>query len=281
MKNTIRVKKAVIPAAGLGTRWLPITKSVPKEILPVNLKPMIQYAVEEAVKSGIKEILFVIRKDKEIIRDYFTGNTNKLIAERKEIKRLKELRQICRFHFTYQKSPKGLMDAISLGKEFVKNEPFAVLLPDNIMVSRTPCLKQIIRLHADSPQNKKISYVILKQFKGRTGHAEVDIDRVQAELISKTRSEYRINHIKEKKKQAVTLKKGQTGLKIFGRYIFSGDIFDYIKKYRIEYRGEFDDTPIFSRLAEEGKLRGKLYNGLIFDTGNLDGYSEASLHYMK
>ena len=109
------VKKAIIPAGGLGTRWLPITKSIPKELIPINLKPMIQYAVEEAVSSGIKEILIVIRKDKEIIIDYFKGKADKKIINRKELKNLKKITENCKISFTYQKNPTGLMEAISCG----------------------------------------------------------------------------------------------------------------------------------------------------------------------
>ena len=172
------------------------------------------------------------------------------------------------------------MDAINCGKEFVKNEPFAVLLPDNIMVSRIPCLKQLIELYNKNSASR-ISYVIMKEFIGGKDNEEVDMDRVKAHLISKTTNEYQIDCIKGKKKKIEKLKKGQKGLKIFGRYIFSDDVFNYVKRYRVEYRGEFDDTPIFSKLAEEGKLRGKIFNGLIFDTGNIDGYNETIFYFSK
>ena len=274
----MKILKAIIPAGGTGTRMLPITKSIPKELLPINMKPMIQYAVEEAIKSGIKELLIVIRNDKEIIKHYFTGQSNIKLINRKEIKNLNNLIKQCKFHFTYQKEAKGLMDAISLSEDFVKNEPFAVLLPDNIMLSRTPCIKQLID---GFNENDKYSYIILKKFIGGIDDVEVDVGCMESELISKTKNVYQINKIKKKKKNLIKLNKGETGLKNFGRYIFTEDVFDYIKKFRTECRGEFDDTPILNRLAMEGKLRGKLYNGIIFDTGNKNGFNSATLYFIK
>ncbi len=219
------VKKAIIPAGGLGTRWLPITKSIPKELIPINLKPMIQYAVEEAVSSGIKEILIVIRKDKEIIIDYFKGKADKKIINRKEIKNLKKITENCKISFTYQKNPTGLMDAISCGEAFVKNRPFAVLLPDNIMISRVPCLKQLL---SNFSEKEPYSYIVLKEFTSGKDSGEVDIGGVESELISK--NIYRINHIKRKKKELIKLEKGQTGLKNFGRYVFAEGFFNYDRK---------------------------------------------------
>lgn len=271
----MKIKKAIIPAGGLGTRMLPITKSVPKELLPINMKPMIQYAVEEGVKSGIKEILIIIRKDKDLIKNYFTGKVDKRLLNRREIKNLENLTRECKINFAYQKGAKGLMDAISLGENFVNNEPFAVLLPDNIMVSRIPCIKQLIDLFNEK---EKYSYIILKKFVGKIDPDEVDIGGVECELISK--NIYKITHIKNKKEKIIKLKNGETGLKNFGRYVFKEDVFDYIKKFRTEYRGEFDDTPILNKLASEEKLRGILYNGLIFDTGNISGFNSALLHFM-
>ena len=272
----MKVKKAIIPAGGLGTRMLPITKSVPKELLPINMKPMIQYALEEGVKAGIKEILIIIRKDKDLIKNYLTGKVDKKLLNRKEIKYLEKLTKECKIDFAYQKYAKGLMDAISLGEDFVNNEPFAVLLPDNIMVSRIPCIKQLIDLFSEKD---KYSYIVLKKFVGGIEPGEVDIGGVEYELISK--NIYKITHIKNKKNRKVKLKNGEIGIKNFGRYVFKEDVFDYIKKFRTEYRGEFDDTPILNELASEGRFRGKLYNRLIFDTGNTAGYKKASLYFMN
>lgn len=273
---SMKVKKAIIPAGGLGTRWLPITKSIPKELIPINLKPMIQYVVEEAVNSGIKEILIIINRHKEIIKHYFTGKIDKKLESRREIKNLRHINERCKILFSYQKSPKGLMDAISYGENFVKNEPFAVLLPDNIMISRIPCIKQLIdTFNVDEPY----AYIVLKKFIGGVDTGEVDIGSVSTELLLK--DIYKIKNVKKKKKRIVILKKGEVALKNFGRYIFPRGFFDYIKKHRTEYRGEFDDTPILARLASEGKLLGKLYNGIIFDTGNVEGFSNACLYFIK
>lgn len=273
----MKILKAIIPAGGIGTRMLPVTKSIPKELLPINMKPMIQYAVEEAIKSGIKELLFVIRKDKDIIKHYFASQPNFKLKNRKEIKNLNDLIKKCKFHFAYQKEAKGLMDAISLCKDFVNNEPFAVLLPDNIMISRTPCIKQLIDTFY---KNKKYSYIILKKFTGGIDNVEVDIGCIESELISKTQNVFQIHKIKKKNKNLIILDKGETGLKNFGRYVFTEEVFDYIKYFRTEYRGEFDDTPILNKLAMEGKLRGKLYNGIIFDTGNKNGFNSATRYFI-
>ena len=144
------------------------------------------------------------------------------------------------------------------------------------MISRVPCLKQLL---SNFSEKEPYSYIVLKEFTSGKDSGEVDIGGVESELISK--NIYRINHIKRKKKELIKLEKGQTGLKNFGRYVFAEGFFNYVKKYRVKYRGEFDDTPILDKLATEGKLRGRLYSGMIYDTGNIAGYNEACLHFMN
>ena len=145
----MKVKKAIIPAAGLGTRFLPATKAQPKEMLPIVDKPTIQYIVEEAVASGIEEILIITGRNKRAIEDHFDKSVElemELEASGKEelLKTVRSISNLAEVYYIRQKEPRGLGDAISCAKTFVGNEPFAVMLGDDIVDSPYPCLKQLI-----------------------------------------------------------------------------------------------------------------------------------------
>ena len=145
----MKVKKAIIPAAGLGTRFLPATKAQPKEMLPIVDKPTIQYIVEEAVSSGIEEILIITGKNKKSIEDHFDKSVeleDQLKKNNKTtlLKLVQNISNMVDIYYTRQKEPRGLGHAVSLAKNFVEDEPFAVMLGDDIVDSKTPCLKQLI-----------------------------------------------------------------------------------------------------------------------------------------
>ena len=218
------VKKAVIPAAGLGTRFLPVTKSMPKEMLPIIDKPVIHYVVEEAIASGIDDIIFITGRNKRSIEDYFDEspelemhlsqrNKNELLEMVQEISSLADI------HYIRQKEPKGLGDAILTAEKHIGDEPFAVLLGDDIITNNKPCTKQLI---------EKFQY--LRQ-------SVLAVEEVPSEKVSSygiisgnliDDSLYSLEEIIEKP----AISEAPSNIGTIGRYVFTPDIFDCIKKNR-------------------------------------------------
>lgn len=258
--------KAVIPAAGLGTRFLPATKAQPKEMLPVFNKPTIQYVVEEAVSSGIDDILIITGKGKRSIEDHFDkafeleyflkngGKTDYL----KEVESISELADI---YYVRQKQQKGLGDAISCAKKHIDGEPFAVLLGDTIAQSEIPCTKQLMNVY-----DKYESSVIAIE--------EVPDERVERYGIIKGSkiddSLYRIEDLVEKPK----LKDAPSNLGIIGRYLLTPEIFDYIDEVPPGVGGEIQLTDAL-RLFDESY--GCIFNGKIHDIGNTVDWLKSSI----
>lgn len=258
--------KAVIPAAGLGTRFLPATKAQPKEMLPVFNKPTIQYVVEEAVASGIDDILIITGKGKRSIEDHFDkafeleyflkngGKTDYL----KEVESISELADI---YYVRQKQQRGLGDAISCAKKHIDGDPFAVLLGDTIAQSKIPCTKQLINVY-----DKYQSAVIAIE--------EVPDERVERYgIIDGTKiddSLYRINDLVEKPK----LKDAPSNLGILGRYILTPEIFDYIDEVPPGVGGEIQLTDAL-RLFD--KSYGCIFDGKLHDIGNTVDWLKSSI----
>jgi UTP--glucose-1-phosphate uridylyltransferase len=258
--------KAVIPAAGLGTRFLPATKAQPKEMLPVFNKPTIQYVVEEAVSSGIDDILIITGKGKRSIEDHFDrafeleyflkngGKTDYL----KEVESISELADI---YYVRQKKQKGLGDAISCAKKHIDGEAFAVLLGDTIAQSEVPCTKQLMNVY-----DKYESTVIAIE--------EVPDERVERYGIIKGKkiddSLYKIEDLVEKPK----LKDAPSNLGIIGRYVLAPEIFDYIDEVPPGVGGEIQLTDAL-RLFDESY--GCKFNGKIHDIGNTVDWLKSSI----
>lgn len=258
--------KAVIPAAGLGTRFLPATKAQPKEMLPVFNKPTIQYVVEEAVSSGIDDILIITGKGKRSIEDhfdrafeleYFLQNSGKT-AYLNEIELISEMADI---YYVRQKKQKGLGDAISCAKKHIDGEPFAVLLGDTIAQSEVPCTKQLMNVH-----EKYKSTVIAIE--------EVPDERVERYGIIKGNkiddSLYKIEDLIEKPK----LEDAPSNLGIIGRYILAPEIFDYINEVPPGVGGEIQLTDAL-RLFDESY--GCIFNGKLHDIGNTVDWLKSSI----
>jgi UTP--glucose-1-phosphate uridylyltransferase len=219
----MKIKKAIIPAAGLGTRFLPATKAMPKEMLPIVDKPTIQYIVEEAVASGIEDIIIVTGRGKRAIEDHFDNyfELEQNLFEKGKFDLLDEVQKPSRLvdiHYIRQKEPKGLGHAIWCARKFIGHEPFAVLLGDDIVVSETPCLKQMIDLFHDY----KSSIIGVKQVSdeelSRYGIVEVE------EMSERV---YRANKLFEKPTNDVT----QSNLAIMGRYILTPKIFNTLENH--------------------------------------------------
>ena len=259
------ISKAVIPAAGIGTRMLPVTKVIPKELFPINNKPIIQYSVEEAAEAGIKEICIIISPSKNIIKDYFLKPPDNHIKNDKNILNLSTLLKNVTISFSYQEQPLGLAHAINCAKDFIGDNNFAVLLPDNIYFTETPYIKALI----DSHQNNSVTWIGLTKITG--GDERGFSNCGKCDVVRINQNEYRIQKISEKQKSLLNLKPGEEIYRTLGRYIFKNDFFEYYKELK-PTNNELDEVPIIQKLAEQGKLFGRFLEGAGFDAGNPVGY---------
>lgn len=268
----MKVKKAVIPAAGLGTRMLPVTKSVPKEMLPVGTKPMIQFSVEEAAGCGIDEIYIVINKRKEVIRQYFTDWDEEIIGGGKELGMLKKTAVSCKINFLYQENPRGCGDAILAAKDFVGDEPFAILMPDNISFNdETPPLARIIRTFE---KHEKDTTGIVR-IAGQEARAFGNTGRIDYEEKDDV---YRIKKIYNKGEGNFMLSENEAIIKMVGRAVVLPHFFSYIEKVKQNIKGgDLDDVPAWQLLVKERDALGALLEEGIFDVGNPTGYMSAIL----
>jgi UTP--glucose-1-phosphate uridylyltransferase len=258
--------KAVIPAAGLGTRFLPATKAQPKEMLPVFNKPTIQYVVEEAVASGIDDILIITGKGKRSIEDhfdksfeleYFLKSSGKL-DNLKEIEAISEMADI---YYVRQKKQEGLGDAIRCAKKHVDGDAFAVLLGDTIARSNIPCTKQLLNIY-----NKYESSTIAIE--------KVPDEKVERYGIikgnKKSENLYEIEDLVEKPK----LQDAPSNLAITGRYILAPEIFDHLENVTPGFGGEIQLTDAMRSL---NKIYGHLFEGRIYDIGNTVEWLKSSI----
>lgn len=251
------VKKAIIPAAGYGTRGLPITKVIPKEMFPIGLKPAIHYVVEEAIESGIEQILMIVSKRKNIIVDYFDESLElEAFLERENKQHLIEIVPVPTFPIHYIRQPyaKGLGGAIRLGKAFIGNEPFAVLLPDDIMLSeKEPALKQLI----DQFNTYKKTIIGVKEVEeSKLKHYGV----ISGEEVSK--GIFKIDNIVEKPSETAP-----SNLAVTGRYIFTPEILSILDLKKAPAEGELQLTDAIKELLFREECYGKVVNSRRFDIG--------------
>lgn len=265
------VKKAVIPVAGLGTRFLPMTKSVPKELLPIVDKPAIQYVIEEAVESGIETIILVTSPEKAAVIDYLTHNPKfaKALEKIGKDHLLEDLNAfISRFDVrtAIQKEPKGLGHAVYCARKEVGDEPFVLLLPDMIIVSDPPCSKQLIDVY------------------GRVGHGVIYTEHMPRERLhaygvidieSSVGPLYKIKTLVEKPEPG----KAPSDLIIVGRYLLPPSIFGLLEDTKPGKGGEIQITDALSELAATEGLYAFEHEAKIFDTGDKLGYLKANFYF--
>lgn len=264
-----KVRKAVIPAAGLGTRFLPATKAMPKEMLPIVDKPTIQYIVEEAVASGIEDIIIVTGKNKRAIEDHFDRSVEleELLLSKRKFGLLEEARSISRMahiHYIRQKEPLGLGHAVYCARRFIGDEPFAVLLGDDIVQSKTPCLKQLIDVY----DQHDLSTVAVQDVPWNSVERYGVIDPV---VIGKQL--YQIQAMVEKPKAEAA----PSTLAITGRYILSPKVFEFLELGKVGSGGEIQLT---DALVELNRVEGVLafaFEGRRYDVGEKFGFIEATL----
>ena len=264
----MKVRKAVIPAAGLGTRFLPATKAQPKEMLPVYDKPTIQYVIEESVNSGVDDILIVTGKGKRSIEDHFDRSfelEHHLKTKGKEefLKEIEYISDLADIHFIRQKKQKGLGDAIYCAKKHVGNDPFVVMLGDTITKDTVPCTKQLIDIHE-------------KYGKSVIALEEVPDEKVERYgIIGGEEIEPNIYQI-DKLVEKPPLRVAPSNLAIMGRYVLTPDIFDCIENVEPGYGGEIQLTDALSKLDE---IYGQVFKGQSYDIGNRIDWLKTSLRF--
>jgi UTP--glucose-1-phosphate uridylyltransferase len=264
------IQKAVIPAAGLGSRMLPITRSVPKEMLPLGRKPMVQHVVEEAAASGLKQICIVIREGKEVIREYFdlktsNGQSDEAVAE------LEVLVAACEFTFVFQEYQRGLGDALLQARDFVGSESFLMMIPDQLMFGTTPAASQLLD-HWRPGAAIWSSLVRLPKeersfFAGARGVKYQEINT----------SEVAISRLRTEDETRVAHKDLTYEVRGFGRTIFPPEIFEYLgPTFADPQSGEVDLLKTFEKCTEKLKIFGIWLEGEPFDLGTFRSY----YHYL-
>ncbi|MDD3223930.1 MAG: UTP--glucose-1-phosphate uridylyltransferase GalU [Clostridium sp.] len=267
----MKVRKAIIPAAGLGTRFLPATKALPKEMLPIVDKPTIQYIIEEAVASGIEEILVITGRNKRAIEDHFDKSVeleNELEKKGKEnlLKIVKEISNMVNIYYIRQKEPKGLGHAIGCAKTFVGDEPFAVMLGDDVVDSKNPCLKQLMDCYDEYkttilgvqkvPHNEVSKYGIINGM-----HIEDGV--------------YKVKDMVEKPK----VEESPSDVAILGRYIITPQIFDILENTKPGKGGEIQLTDALKTLMQQEAMYAYAFEGRRYDVGDKLGFLEATVEF--
>ncbi|WP_214849733.1 UTP--glucose-1-phosphate uridylyltransferase GalU [Exiguobacterium sp. s138] len=266
-----KVRKAIIPAAGLGTRFLPATKAMPKEMLPILTKPTIQYIVEEAVASGIEQIIIVSGRSKRAIEDHFdhAPELENILRQKGKLDLLKEVdasTTMAEIHYIRQKEPKGLGHAIWSARHFIGDEPFAVLLGDDIIVSEEPGLKQLM----DQYEELDASVVGVRQVPKEDTHRYGIIDP-----LNQTGRRYQVRQFVEKPVQGTA----PSNMAIIGRYILTPAIFEYLATQEAGSGGEIQLTDAIERLNGQEDVYGYELKGKRFDVGEKMGYVETTLAF--
>ena len=263
-----KITKAIFPVAGLGTRFLPATKAIPKEMLPIIDKPLIEYAVEEAVNAGITEVIFITSHTKRAIEDHFDQNfelEEKLIISGKEdflSKINRDIFQNIKFTYVRQKSQNGLGDAILHAEHLIQNEPFVIILADDLILNSPSCIKQLISAYE---QNQSSVIGLNEVPKNETD--KYGIVSVEESSSSKT---VLLKDIIEKPKS-----NAPSNLAVVGRYVLSNKIFEYLRNLKPSVGGEVQLTDAIKLMLKNEKVMGYLYEGIKFDCGSRHGYVNA------
>lgn len=270
----MKIRRAVIPVAGKGTRFLPATKQVPKEMIPIINLPMIHYVVEEAISSGIEQIIFITSHGKYSIEDYFDRNFEledflHKAGKIKELETIQKIGKMVEVTSIRQKEQLGLGHAVLCSKDVVGNEPFAVILGDEIVRGPNPVTKQLIEV---SRMNNNTNVI---------GVMEIDPQEtykygiVKGEYIDSAKKTMRMSTMVEKPKP----QDAPSNLATPGRYVFSPEIFDALKVIPKGVGGEYQLTDAINLLAKESEVYAHIFEGDRFDTGNIEGYLNATVEF--
>ncbi len=268
----MNIKKAVIPAAGFGTRFLPATKSQPKEMLPIVDTPTIQHVVEEAVEAGITDILMIIGKGKRAIEEYFDRSfelEQQLIENQKfdDLKRIQELTRLANIHFVWQKELNGLGDAISYAYHHVNGEPFAVLLGDTLIECEQESItRQLVKIYEQYERSVVALEEVDMEVVGRYG--VIGGQEIQHGL-------YKVSEFVEKPE----FNKAPSNLAIASRYIFTPDIFYYLKKVKPGLNNEIQLTDAMQLMLQEHDMYGLRFDGKRYDIGSKIDFLKTNVIY--
>ena len=265
------VKKAIIPAAGLGTRFLPSTKAQAKEMLPIVDKPTLQYIIEEAIESGIEEILIVTGRNKKSIEDHFDRSVElELELEQKGktamLEMVQDISNMVNIHYIRQKEPKGLGHAIHCAKSFIGDEPFAVLLGDDIVDASTPCLKQMI----DAYDEYKTTVLGVQEV------ARENVDKYG--ILDVKHIEDRVYKVKDMVEKP-SIEEAPSNIAILGRYIITPEIFNILENQAPGKGGEIQLTDALQTLATKEAIYAYNFEGRRYDVGDKLGFLEATVDF--
>ncbi|MDT2047785.1 UTP--glucose-1-phosphate uridylyltransferase GalU [Bacillus sp. 1780r2a1] len=265
-----KVRKAIIPAAGLGTRFLPATKAMPKEMLPIVDKPTIQYIIEEAIQSGIEDIIIVTGKGKRAIEDHFdyAPELENNLVEKEKFELLEKVRQSSNvdIHYIRQKEPKGLGHAVWCARNFIGNEPFAVLLGDDIVQAETPSLRQLMNEY----ESTLSSVIGVQTVADEQTHRYGIVDPISSEG-----RRYQVNTFVEKPAPGTA----PSNLAIMGRYVFTPEIFMFLEQQEIGAGGEIQLTDAIQKLNEIQRVFAYDFEGKRYDVGEKLGFIETTLEF--
>ena len=275
-KSTKKIKKLIIPAAGWGTRFLPMTKIVPKELLPILNRPSIDLLVDEAIDSGIEEIILVISTRKQEIMQYFEPNIpleNELDSKNKNelLKSLKKTNRQAVIRVVYQYEQLGLGHAILTGAKFFNDEPFAVILGDDLIQSEVPAIKQLIAKYEECNSSILGVQTVSREDLNKYG---IIIPKNDEEKNNKF---FEIKGAVEKPE----IKNAPSNKAVLGRYIFNYSIVKYLEERlkNIDTSKEFDLIDVFPNYMKEEKIYAYEFDGLRFDLGSIKGFALATIHY--
>ena len=265
------VKKAIIPAAGLGTRFLPATKSQPKEMLPIVDKPTLQYIIEEAIESGIEEILIITGRNKKSIEDHFDKSVElELELEQKGKKEMlemvRDISNMVNIHYIRQKEPKGLGHAIHCAKSFIGDEPFAVLLGDDIVDADTPCLKQLINTYDEYKTTILGVQEVAKEDTDKYGI--LDVKHIEDRV-------YKVKDMVEKP----SVESAPSNIAILGRYIINPSIFEILENQEPGKGGEIQLTDALKTLSTQEAIYAYNFEGRRYDVGDKFGFLGATIDF--
>lgn len=266
-----KIKKAIIPAAGLGTRFLPATKAMPKEMLPILDKPTIQYIIEEAARAGIEDIIIVTGRHKRAIEDHFDSQKEleMVLKEKGKSELLEKVQystELANIFYVRQKEQKGLGHAISSARQFIGNEPFAVLLGDDIVESEVPAVKQLIDVYEE------------------TGHSVIGVQEVPEadthrygiiDPLTKNGRQYEVKKFVEKPAQGTA----PSNLAIMGRYVLTPEIFDYLKTQKEGAGNEIQLTDAIERMNNDNQVYAYDFEGERYDVGGKLGFVKTTIEY--
>jgi UTP--glucose-1-phosphate uridylyltransferase len=268
------IKQAIIPLAGLGTRMLPLTSVIPKELMPINGKPNLEYILEECLSAGVKEFIFIISKKKMGIKKYFFNDKfyKKVIKKNKDRRIIDEYKKIKKYQkkirFVYQNKPKGTGDAILKCKKLIKNKYFLLLLPDDLIIKKN-CSSEMIKLHKKINGSVIATKKVEKKNISRWGILSIK---------NKKKNYFQIKDVVEKPK----IKNAPSNYAIIGRYILPSDIFSEIKKLKPGQGGEIHITDAIKNLIHKNyKFYGNIFKGKYLDCGTLDGYINSGAEITK